>query len=171
MKYNKEKFELRSRKSKVLSILDYADYPNELMPVKLKELNEQYENHLKTKKEFGYSGLSITMSELTKMKETLEEFKTEVSTLKEKIEFYLENDKLSDIEKIGKLESLEEVLRVKNNSVKEKSIRQSNVEMNFNLNQLKTKCNVNLEEDRQLIEKIDSLQEKENNKMKNKLKQ
>ena len=65
------------------------------------------------------------------------------------------------------MESLSEVLKVKGNTIREKSIFQANQEMNFALNKQKQTLNVNLPEDKELIGKIENLLETKNNSPKN----
>tara|TARA_Y100000588_G_scaffold14934_2_gene15947 strand:- start:15816 stop:16331 length:516 start_codon:yes stop_codon:yes gene_type:complete len=154
-------------KGSVLAIADYSTDPNAYMPETVKRDYLELKEMESLKKEFGYNALpSSGLSTITKLKERIDTFNENVNSLIDKINLFSNLD-IDINNKITQMESLSEVLKIKGNTVREKSIFQANQEMNFALNKQKQTLNANLPKDKELIGKIENLLETKNNSPKN----
>lgn len=148
-------------KSSVLAIAEYSTEQSAYMPETVKKDYNELKEMEKLKKDFGYSALPNGLSSINSLSERIENFNDNVKSLIDKIELFSNLD-IDINNKITQMESLSEVLKVRNNSVKEKSILQANQEISFVLNKHKEILNTNSIEDKSLINKIDELLENKN---------
>lgn len=148
-------------KNSVLAIAEYSTEQSVYMPETVKKDYKELKEMEKLKKDFGYSALPNGLSTINSLSDRIENFNNNVKSLINKIELFSTLD-IDINNKITQMESLSEVLKVRNNSVKEKSIFQANQEMSFVLNKHKETLNTNSVEDKLLINKIDELLENKN---------
>ena len=152
-------------KDSVIAILEYSTDPNVYMPESVKKDYQELKEMENLKKEFGYNALPSGLSSITVLSSRIENFNNSVDSLIQKINLFNELN-ININNKITQMESLSELLKVKNNSIKEKSIFQANQEVSFALNKHKQTLNLNFPEDKELINKIDSVLENKNDNLK-----
>jgi len=132
---------------------------NELMPLNIKALKKEIELYDETHSIGGYSATGLSMSEIRTKKEDFDNFLGKVDLLVNKIDLLMSvpNDKLTNIEKLIQLESINDVLKPNQNSVSEKKMLQASNELTFGLRKLSAKCHPMEENDCNLMEKIKSI--------------
>jgi hypothetical protein len=81
---------------------------------------------LKQSKELGYSASGFSSSEITKMTDSVDNYKTNVATLKKELEKYNELD-ISVFSKLNHLEDVQAILRTKTNEQSENFLPESKI--------------------------------------------
>lgn len=168
--------ELEEAKVKVKDKIERILDSNDLMPDNMKKLKQEIEQIEGNKKEFGYAGMgALGMSDLTKKKESFDNFVDIVNELKVKVEILGENKVTEDFKKMLQLESISDVLGNKS-QISENKINKATVESNFNLSKIASDCVVMIKDQKELkssieetINKSDSLTPEVERKRRNNL--
>lgn len=149
--------ELKEIKDRVLAKLDYAKGEHDYMPERLKTIYEEVKEFDKNYKEFGYATMGSGIQANKEKKQELENFVNSVSSIEEKINIYLEFSDNADFKKFIDLESIDEILKVKNNQITEKRIKQADTEMGFHLHSMKSKLSTMIPKEKEILVRINEL--------------